>query len=88
MVTLRPELLSRAPSAHLEALAVAEGFEGRGLGGRLLAAAESDAGEQGAQSLTLHVFAVNERARRLYEKAGFEGELMRYIKELPGATGS
>ena len=63
-------------------------FALRGLGGRLLAAAESDAGEQGAQSLTLHVFAVNERARRLYEKAGFEGELMRYIKELPGATGS
>jgi len=88
MVTLRPELLSRAPSAHLEALAVAEGCEGQGIGGRLLEAAEADASKQGALSLTLHVFAVNARARRLYEKAGFEGELMRYIKTLPGAEQS
>ncbi len=83
IVTLRPELLSLAPSAHLEALAVASGFEGQGLGGRLLEAAEKDAREQGAESITLHVFAVNSRARALYEKAGFEGELMRYIKPLP-----
>ena len=32
--------------------------------------------------MTLHVFAVNERARRLYEQAGYDGELMRYIKHL------
>jgi len=25
---------------------------------------------------------VNERARRLYDRAGYEGELMRYIKNL------
>lgn len=85
MVSLRPELLSREPSAHLEALAVADGYEGKGVGARLLEAAEEDARQQGAKSLTLHVFAVNARARRLYEKAGFEGELMRYIKDLDGA---
>lgn len=82
VVTLRPELLSKAPSAHLEALAVAAGYEGRGLGYGLLAAAEKDALAGGAESMTLHVFAVNERARGLYEKAGYTGELMRYIKPL------
>lgn len=85
IVSLRPELLSREPSAHLEALAVAEGFEGQGIGERLLISAEEDARQKGAKSLTLHVFAVNARARRLYEKAGFEGELVRYIKDLSGA---
>ncbi|MEM1173843.1 MAG: GNAT family N-acetyltransferase [Pseudomonadota bacterium] len=80
MVTMRPELLSEAPSAHLEALAVSDGFEGRGLGHGLMQAAEQDALEQGAESITLHVFARNERARALYERRGFDGELMRYIK--------
>lgn len=84
IVTMRPELLSLAPSAHLEALAVASGYEGQGAGGRLLEAAEDDARKQGAESLSLHVFAVNKRARALYEKAGFDGELMRYIKVFPG----
>ena len=82
MVTMRPELLSLEPSAHLEALAVAPGFEGRGLGQRLLDAAEADAKALGAETMTLHVFAVNSRARRLYERAGYDGELMRYIKPL------
>lgn len=82
MVSLRPELLSREPSAHLEAIAVASGNEGRGIGAALLAIAERDAQARGAETMSLHVFAVNERARRLYEKAGYEGELMRYIKPL------
>ena len=84
MVTMRPELLSLEPSAHLEALAVAPGFESQGLGKRLLDAAESDARELGAETMTLHVFAVNARARRLYERAGYDGELLRYIKPLSG----
>jgi len=82
IVSLRPELLSREPSAHLEAIAVAPGNEGRGIGAALLELAERDARARGAQSMSLHVFAVNERARRLYEKAGYEGELLRYTKPL------
>ena len=80
MTTTKPEILSHEPSAHLEALAVAVGAEGQGVGRQLLDAAETCAIEHGAQSMTLHVFAVNTRARSLYEKAGFDGELMRYIK--------
>ncbi len=32
--------------------------------------------------MTLHVFGANVRARGMYEKLGYDGELIRYIKEL------
>ncbi len=79
---LRDELLSHAPSAHLEALAVAEEAEGRGIGQALVTAAERGARARGAETMTLHVFGVNNRARGMYEKLGYDGELLRYIKEL------
>lgn len=82
MVSLRPELLSHAPSAHLEAIAVGDGAEGMGVGRALLAAAENEAKSQGAKTMTLHVFASNTRARGFYEQSGYDGELLRYIKEL------
>ncbi len=82
MVTLRPELLSHEPSAHLEAIAVAAGAEGKGVGQQLLSAAENDAVARGAKTITLHVFARNSRARGFYERAGYDGELMRYIKPI------
>jgi ribosomal protein S18 acetylase RimI-like enzyme len=82
LVSLRPELLSHEPSAHLEAIAVGEDAEGMGVGQALLAAAESEAQAHGARTITLHVFAVNARAREFYEKSGYDGELIRYIKEL------
>jgi ribosomal protein S18 acetylase RimI-like enzyme len=82
MVRLRDELLSHEPSAHLEALALDKAAEGRGIAKALLAEAESSAKAHGAQSMTLHGFAVNTRARGLYERAGYDGELMRYIKHL------
>ncbi len=82
LVSLRPELMSHEPSAHLEAIAVGEGAEGMGVGQALLAAAESEAMAQGARTITLHVFASNTRARGFYEKSGYDGELLRYIKEI------
>ena len=80
MVTLLPELLSRSPSAHLEVLVVAENTEGQGVGKDLMAAAEAGSRERGANSITLFVFATNARARRVYEHAGFDEELIRCIK--------
>ena len=82
LVSLRPELLSHEPSAHLEAIAVGEGAEGMGVGQALLAAAENEAKAHGALTITLHVFANNTRACGFYEKSGYDGELIRYIKEL------
>jgi ribosomal protein S18 acetylase RimI-like enzyme len=84
LVSLREEMLSHEPSAHLEAIAVAEGAEGKGVGQALLAAAESDAQAQGAATITLHVFASNTRACSFYERSGYDGELLRYIKGLAG----
>jgi len=82
MATLRPELLSKEPSSHLEAIAVAEGLSGKGIGSMLLDAIEKDALSRGAGTMTLHVFATNTRARRFYEAKSYHGELMRYIKPL------
>jgi len=84
LVSLRLELLSHEPSAHLEAIAVDAGAEGRGVGQALLATAESEARSHGAQTITLHVFANNTRACAFYERSGYDGELLRYIKELGG----
>ncbi|MEE4383989.1 MAG: GNAT family N-acetyltransferase [Pseudomonadales bacterium] len=80
LVRLQPEFMSRDPSAHLEAIAIATVADGQGLGRRLLRAAEDAAEESGARSMTLHVFVNNERARSVYDRHGYAGELMRYVK--------
>jgi len=82
VVSSRSEMLSGEPSAHLETLAVQVGKEGLGIGSRLMAEVDSSAKGMGAKSLTLHVFSANQRARALYERSGYSGELMRYYKTL------
>jgi ribosomal protein S18 acetylase RimI-like enzyme len=82
MAQLREELLSHAPSAHLEVLVVREEAQGQGIGKALIQTIEQAVYEQGARSITLHVFASNSRARAVYERLGFQGELIRYIKHL------
>jgi ribosomal protein S18 acetylase RimI-like enzyme len=80
MARLGEELLSHAPSAHLEVLVVRDIAEGQGIGAALMREMERAVRAAGAQSMTLHVFASNTRARAVYERAGYTGELMRYIK--------
>ena len=80
LVTLREELMSHAPSAHLEAIVVEPSARGRGLGRQLLNHAEKRAAAKGAQSLTLHVFSNNQRARALYDQQGYDSELIRAVK--------
>ncbi len=82
MIRLGVELLSHEPSAHLEVLVLAKSAEGRGVGQALIIASEQEARQHGAESMSLHVFANNTRARGLYEKMGFSGELLRYYKPL------
>jgi len=81
-VTLREELLSHEPSAHLEVLVVSPKWRRHGLGERLSEAAEVEAKKRGAESITLHVFRKNERARALYKKLGYDEELLRCSKPL------
>ena len=76
----REDLLSHAPSAHLEALAVAEEAQGQGIARRLLAALEHVVRARGATGMSLHVFGANVRARAFYAKAGFEEEIVRAFK--------
>ena len=82
MVSLREEMLSHEPSAHLEAIVVDPRARGTGLGKRLMEHCERRVRDLGAQSLTLHVFARNERARALYAAQEFDEELIRAIKWL------
>ena len=80
LVTMRDEILSHEPSAHLEAIVVSPSARGQGLGRRLLQRAEDRVKELGAKTLTLHVFANNQRARSLYRSHGFDQEMLRCIK--------
>ncbi|MCA1792115.1 MAG: GNAT family N-acetyltransferase [Thioalkalivibrio sp.] len=82
LVRLQPEFMSGAPGAHLEAIGITPAADGHGIGKRLLAEAERAAIARGAQSMTLHVFANNERARAVYDRTGYRGELLRYVKHL------
>ena len=82
MTTMGDEFLSGKPSAHLEVIAVAAEAEGKGIGGALFSRAEKAAAKRGAQTITPSGFLNNFRARRLYEKLDYEGEIIRYIKDL------
>ncbi|MBP2133311.1 ribosomal protein S18 acetylase RimI-like enzyme [Methanomicrobium sp. W14] len=67
-------LLSHEPGkgeCYIDHIAVAPVFRGRGIGTKLLAAAEDFAGKNGFEKLTLYVAFSND-ARKLYEKYGFK----------------
>lgn len=78
----RKELLSGEPSAHLEVLALTKSAEGHGIATALMEAVDTLAKQHGAKSVTLHVFANNTKARALYERKGYDSELIRCIKHL------
>ncbi|WP_157982102.1 GNAT family N-acetyltransferase [Oceanicella sp. SM1341] len=58
-------------SYYVNALAVWPGFRDRGIGSRLLAAAEARGRALGAQRISIQVFSQNTHALRLYERAGY-----------------
>jgi len=82
IVSEKPEMLSGLPSVHLETLAVSSCAEGHGVGTALMQETELMATRRGAKCISLHVFSANSRARTLYEKHGYQGELMRYYKPI------
>ena len=82
LVRLRPEALSHDPSSHLEAIAVSKEAEGKGVARALLCGAEEEAQMHGALTMTLHVISTNTRARNFYERSGYDGEMIRYIKPI------
>ncbi|MFL6260073.1 MAG: GNAT family N-acetyltransferase [Thermoanaerobaculia bacterium] len=76
------DYFTREAHGHLAIIAVAEAGEGRGAGKALMAAVEAWAVGRGYRLLSLNVFEGNVRARALYEKDGFEVDMLRYVKEL------
>lgn len=67
---------------YVSDLAVDQAFEGQGVGRLLLETAEAWSRTKGYVLLTLYVFAGNARAQRLYEKHGFNPELVKYVKRI------
>lgn len=67
-------------NCHVSDIAVASAHEGRGVGRQLLAHAERWASEYQCDLVTLAVFPGNERARALYEAAGYAPDLLRLAK--------
>jgi GNAT superfamily N-acetyltransferase len=76
------DYFTKEAHGHLAILAVAESGEGRGVAPALLEAVERWATDQGYRFVTLNVFAGNARARAAYDKAGYEPDIIRYLKKL------
>jgi ribosomal protein S18 acetylase RimI-like enzyme len=71
-------------NCHISDLAVAPRYEGQGVGKALIQHAEAWAREHQCQLVTLAVFPGNERAKALYEAAGFNLDLLRMAKPVHG----
>ena len=71
-----------AVDASIDDLVVAEDWEGRGIAGALLNAAEAWAREQSLARITVETIAGNDRAKRRYRSFGYRDEDLRLTKEL------
>ncbi len=58
--------------AYVAGLVVREGWQGRGIGTSLLAAAEAEAARRNLTRLVIQVSATNSGAKRLYDRFGFQ----------------
>jgi GNAT superfamily N-acetyltransferase len=87
-LTADADYYTRRECGHVSDLVVAAAARGRGVGERLMAAAEEWAAARGYALLTLNVFVGNARARALYERTGFGAETVRYVKTVANPTAS
>ncbi len=76
------DFFSGEPQGHLYYLATDPAFEGRGAGRKLLEAVESWARKNGAKGIMLYVFATNDRARMVYQKYGFQDDMLKLVKPI------
>ena len=65
---------------HVSVLATTEAAEGTGVARALITHAEQWSADRRLPLLTLNTFAHNARARRFYDIAGFEVEMVKYVK--------
>ncbi len=74
---------SQMTVSYLQRVAVTPSFASRGIGGSLVRASALWASKRGSRALVLNLRPENDRARRLYEREGFQGRetplhLLRY----------
>jgi len=81
-VNMQEDYFTGEQHAHVNDIVVIAQAEGKGAGKLLLAKADEWAREKNARWITLNVFDENFRARRVYEKAGYKIEWIKYLKEL------
>jgi ribosomal protein S18 acetylase RimI-like enzyme len=75
-------------SCEVETLVVEEKLRGRGIGTKLMEAAERTAAEAGALGIRVNVLRLNERARGFYQRRQYEAIAVRYGKHLSAAPPS
>lgn len=76
----RTDFFTGAQNCHISNIVVAAAHEGRGAAGAMLDFAEAWAKEHRCRHLTLGVFPGNEHARAVYEKHGFDVEILTMAK--------
>ncbi|MEO5886544.1 MAG: GNAT family N-acetyltransferase [Anaerolineales bacterium] len=82
MIWIRADLESPIKNGFIFELYVDEKFRGKGYGKQAMMLIEEKARGLGLNSLGLHVFAVNNVARNLYESVGYEVSSLNMTKKL------
>jgi ribosomal protein S18 acetylase RimI-like enzyme len=78
----RTDYFNERPHGHIGVIVVAGEAEGSGVGRALLEQAEAWSRERGYGWITLTAFHGNARARQIYERNGYQSELITYRKAL------
>ncbi len=81
-LTMQPDYYTKELNAHITDIVVRAEAEGKGVGKLLMEKAEEWAREKQARWITLNAFEGNVHARKVYEKAGYKIEWIRYLKQL------
>ncbi len=82
MLDTMPDEVTHMPQGFVAYMAVEPSHQGRGIGSRLLAAAEDEARRRGLPYMGLMVTEDNAAARALYERAGYLTERRLLCKPL------
>src|SRR5690554_2163003 len=76
------------PQAHLYYLVTDPSCEGKGVGRMLMDAVEDFARDKSATGILLYVFSTNERARSVYERYGFQDDMLKMVKPVSATRAS
>lgn len=74
------DFFSGEAQAHLYYLVTDPACEGKGVGRMLMNAVEEFARDRSATGILLYVFATNDRARSVYERYGFQEDMLKMVK--------